>query len=372
MRAFRFSAMCILLVGLFWIVSSVAISQAQSKVVKLGATVALTGRSASTGKLYADGRALGLEVLNKAENQIKVGNETYQIQFVQYDDQSDANLAVRLYEKLVTEDKVDFLVGPYTSGIVIPTSAIAEKYNIPMVQGGGASTNIFTRGFKNVFGTLPPGSDYHKEGVKMFAATNKYKTMALIYADDAFSVDVANGTRKHAEAAGLKIVLDEKYKDGQTEFAALVTKIKDAKPDFIMSANHFAEAVAFIQQAKSSGLEVDMVFTVGVSDPNFTKTLGAAAERIFGMEPWVPTAKTCGVIFGCSSDYSNLFQDKYKYEPEYHNANGTIELLTYKMAIEKAGSLDRDKVREALKALSYESFYGTVKFSANGQSTRVW
>ena len=73
------------------------------------------------------------------------------------------------------------------------------------------------------------------------------------------------------------------------------------------------------------------------------------------------------MLFRSSSDYLKLFQDKYKYDPEYHNANGTIELLTYKMAIEKAGSLDRDKVREALKALSYESFYGTIKFSANGQ-----
>ncbi|MBI1744030.1 amino acid ABC transporter substrate-binding protein [Candidatus Acetothermia bacterium] len=378
MRYARLSVVGSLLLALVWTLAAVDFSQAQPKVIKLGATIALTGSASSTGKLYVDGRQLGLDTLNKPENAIKIGNDTYQIQLVQYDDQSDANLAVRLYEKLVTEDKVDFLIGPYTSGIVIPTSAVAEKYNIPMVQGGGASTNIFTRGFKNVFGTLPPGQDYHKEAVKMFAAAG-YKTMALIYADDAFSTDVGAGTRKYAEQAGFKIIIEEKYKNNETQFSSLVAKIKEANPDVIMSANHFGEAVAFVQQARSSGLDKDMVFTVGVSDPNFVKTLGAAAERVFGVEPWVPTLKSaCGPIFNCASDYAKLFEtgkDKndaqvfkgFGYTPEYHNANGTIELLTYKYAIEKAGSLDKDKVREALKAISFDSFYGPVKFSVNGQ-----
>jgi branched-chain amino acid transport system substrate-binding protein len=145
-----------------------------------------------------------------AQGGIKVVDKSYPIELVQPDDQSDADLSVREYERLITEQNVDFLLGPYSSGLVIPTSAIAEKYKIPMVQGGGASSNIFDRGFKYTFGTLAPGPSYLESAIKLFKKQAGVKRMALIYAEDAFSVDVAQGARKWAQVYGLAIVLDEK------------------------------------------------------------------------------------------------------------------------------------------------------------------
>ncbi|MFQ5795724.1 MAG: amino acid ABC transporter substrate-binding protein [Candidatus Bipolaricaulia bacterium] len=340
------------------------VGQAQP-VIRLGGTISETGRLARVAALYIDGRALGVDILN-ALGGVNVGGTAYRIELVQFDDQSSADLAVRLYEQLITEQNVDFLLGPYSSGLVIPTSAIAEKFRVPMVEGGGASTNIFNRGFKYVFGTLPAGQNYLKDAIRLFREEAQVRTIALIYADDAFSTDVAVGTRKWANELGVRIIADEKYADGQTEFGSLIAKLKSVNPDVIMGANHLVELLGFVQQARSLGLDKDMVFTVGVSNPDFL-ALGQVAEGVFGVAPWVPTQSTSGGVFGSAADYTRMFEMRFDYTPEYHNANGTIEILTYKKAIEAAGSLNRNAVRDALANISYESFYGTVAFGENGQ-----
>ena len=264
---------------------------------------------------------------------------------------------------------VDFLLGPYSSTLVIPTSNIAENFKVPMVEGGGASHNIFNRGFDYIFGVLPAGPDYLKPAVKLFADSGA-QSMALIYADDAFSTDVAEGTNKWAREFGLEIVMAEKYSDGQTEFGSLIAKIKEANPDVVMSANHIVESLAFVQQARSLGLDSDMVFTVGVPTPQFLQ-LGDIAEGVFGVSPWVDSQDSSGDLFGTAADYAENFKAKYNYDADYHNAAGSIEVMTYKYAIEAANSLDPQAVRDAISNIHYESFYGPMNFDETGLASKV-
>jgi len=358
------AAMVLLAVLAVWMAPSGGVAQDQP-VIRLGGTLAESGKLARTASLYVQGRSLAVDLIN-ASGGVDVGGVPNQIELVQFDDQSDPDLAVRLYQQLVEQENVNFLLGPYSSGLVIPTSAIAEQFNLPMVEGGGASTNIFNRGFKNVFGTLPAGQNYLQNAIKLFSESANAKTMALIYSDDAFSTNVAEGARGWAKQFGVKIVVDEKYGDGQTEFGSLIAKLKDANPDVVMSANHLAEMLAFVPQARSLGLKSDMVFTVGTSNSDFL-ALGDVAEGVFGVTPWLPTQATTGDTFGSAVDYAKLFKDRFGSVPEYHSASGSVEILTYKKAIEAAGSLDPSAVRDALANIKFDSFYGSISFEDNGQ-----
>src|SRR5690242_17598627 len=178
-----------------------AAAAAGAQTVTFGASVQLTGPSANTGRYYKDAYEFAVDKINEAGG-VKVGGENVKLALKIYDNQSDVNLSVRQYTQLVSQDKVDFLLGPFASNFALADSAVSEKYQIPMVQGGGASDQIFSRGFKYIFGTLAPASDYFQSTITMMSKLNPQpKNVALLYADDAFDVSVAKGTRPLLEKA---------------------------------------------------------------------------------------------------------------------------------------------------------------------------
>ncbi|MFL5394047.1 MAG: ABC transporter substrate-binding protein, partial [Myxococcales bacterium] len=169
-------------------------AQAQTgDTITLGASVQLTGRLANTGRYYGDGYAITIEQVNK-KGGVSVGGKKYKLALQILDNQSDVNLSVRQYTQLLSENKVNFLLGPFASDFALSDSAVAEKNEVPMVQGGGASTQIFSRGYKYIFGTLPPADDYFASTIKMIGKLEpKPKAVVLIAADDSFDVSVAKG-----------------------------------------------------------------------------------------------------------------------------------------------------------------------------------
>jgi branched-chain amino acid transport system substrate-binding protein len=141
---------------------------------------------------------------------VKVGGKAHQLELKIYDDQSDPNLSVRLYTRLVTSDKVNLLLGPYSSGIAMPGSSVSEKYEIPMVQGGEASEEIFDRGYKYIFGTLPNATFYFRSAVEAAIKMNPpVKTAALLYSNEAFDRSVADGTRQWLKDFKIEKIYDE-------------------------------------------------------------------------------------------------------------------------------------------------------------------
>src|SRR5665213_1857582 len=127
--------------------------------ITFGSSLQLTGQDANLGRYYRDAYTLTIDRINQAGG-IKIGGKSVPITLKLLDNQSDINLSVRQYVGLVAQDKVDFLLGPYASSLTLADSSIAEKYQIPMVEGGGASPQIFSRGYKYIFGLLPPADDY--------------------------------------------------------------------------------------------------------------------------------------------------------------------------------------------------------------------
>jgi branched-chain amino acid transport system substrate-binding protein len=341
---------------------------ARTRVIKLGCAISFTGAESRTGKLYRDSYDMAVKEINKSGG-IKVGKHKYQLKIVYYDDKSDPTESSKLVEKLIAEDKVNFLLGPYSSGITIPDSLVAERHKVPMIEGGGASEKIFTHGNKYIFGTLPPAGQYFKTTLEMLKTFSPApKTLAILYADDKFDVSVAEGTDKLAKEMGFDVVLYEKYAEHATDFNSILTKIKALKAEVALVAGHTEESLNFTQQAKELDVNPKLIsMTVGPSEADFRKSLGKDADYIYGVASWSTQMNFKGSLFKDTQEFVKEFKAKYNYDPDYHNASAIADIAIYKDAIEKAGTLKREKVRAAIAATNLPTIYGNVEFSSDGQ-----
>jgi branched-chain amino acid transport system substrate-binding protein len=336
--------------------------------IELGASVQKTGSVANTGRYYADAYQFAVDKINESGG-VKVGNKKEKLHLTILDNQSDVNLSVRQYVQLLTENKVNFLLGPFASNFALADSSISEKYQVPMIQGGGASDQIFTRGYKYIFGTLPAATDYFQSTIDAMLKLNPVpKTVALLYADDSFDVSVADGTRKSLSKTPLKLVIDQKYSSNASDFNSILAQIKEQNVDAILVAGHETEILNFIRQAKSLNINPKFYsFTVGVPSADFRKALGKDADYAFGMTAWLPSDSLTDDYFGNATKFAEEYKKRFGYEPDYHSASAVADVEAFAKAIEKAGSLDPKAVRDAIAKLDFKSLYGPIRFGANGQ-----
>jgi branched-chain amino acid transport system substrate-binding protein len=342
---------------------------AQQATVKLGASVQLTGPEANTGRYYRDAYQLAIDTIN-AKGGVMIGGKPYKLALDLLDNQSDANLSVRQYVQLITSDKVNFLLGPYASDFALDDSSVAEKYQIPMIQGGGASGQIFSRGYKYVFGTLPAADDYFASTIAMLKQLKpEVQTVAMVAADDAFDMSVASGTRKLLSAAGMKTVIDTKYHQGASDFSTIVTQIKSVAPDAVLVAGLETDALNFLRQSKglNAAPKYFTSYTVGVPTADFRKALGKDADDAFGMTAWLPEATQKDHWFGDAAQFAKLYKAKYNYDPDYHVASAVSDVEAFAVALHNAGTLDPKKLRDAIAKVDFNNLYAPIKFGANGQ-----
>ncbi|GAC1321233.1 MAG: amino acid ABC transporter substrate-binding protein [Collimonas sp.] len=334
----------------------------------LGASVQLSGPIVNTGRYYGDAYQLAIAKINAAGG-VKIGGQPHQLVLRLYDNQSNINLSVRQYKRLITEDKVNLLLGPFASNFVLANSAVSEKYKIPMVEGGGASDHIFSRKFSYIFGTLAPASNYFGSTVEMLKSLKPApKSVALLYADDPFDVSVAEGTRSQLKQAGLNVVMDERYSTNATDFNALLSQIKSKNVDVVLVAGHETEILNVVRQAKKLAVAPKLyAFTVGVQSEDFRRALGKDADYAFGMTPWLPTPTLKDRWFGDAQQFAREYKARFGYAPDYHAASGAAAVEALVQAMEDADSIDPQKVRDALVKVKFDSLYGPIAFNAQGQ-----
>jgi branched-chain amino acid transport system substrate-binding protein len=336
--------------------------------IELGASVQLTGQFANTGRYYGDAYQFAIDKINAAGG-VKIGSTREKLVLKMLDNQSDVNLSVRQYVQLVSQDKVNFLLGPFASDFVLADSAIAEKYSIPMIQGGGASDQIFSRGYKYIFGTLPPASDYFQSTLDLMGQLKPApKTIALLYADDAFDVSVADGTRKAIGKTSMKIAVDQRYSSKASDFNSMLSLIKSQDVDAILVAGHETEILNFIRRSKTLNVNPKLyAFTVGVPSADFRAALGQDANYAFGMTSWVPSPALKDDYFGNAEQFAAEYQKRFGYEPDYHAASAVADVEAFVKAIEAANSVDPAKIRDAIARVDFDSLYGRIRFNAVGQ-----
>ena len=337
--------------------------------IVLGAPLGLTGSLTKESALTKQGYDLWLDWINK-QGGINVSGTKHPVTIKYYDDTSNANQSAVLMQKLITEDKANFLLGPYGSAATATDAAIAEQNQIPMVEANGAAQSIFNQGYKYTFGVLSPANKYLQGVVDMAATLSPKPTrIAMLSADDNFSLEVAQGVIDYATGKGMQIVIYKKYKNGATALTAEVQAAKAASPDIVLNSGHLAEAIAIHKAAKEQKLNAKIfAYSVGPSTPDFIKSLGKDADYVYDGSQWTPQVKYQPRFYLSVADYVAAYRAKYPGEgdPDYHVAESTAACLALQRAIENAKSLDPKKVRDALASLDVTTFYGQIKFDSRG------
>ncbi|MEN8130182.1 MAG: amino acid ABC transporter substrate-binding protein [Pseudomonadota bacterium] len=325
--------------------------------ILVGASVALTGKYSRTGQEQLNGYNMWVEDINA--NGGLLGE---QVRLIYYDDESRPDTGAKLYEKLISGDKVDLLLGPYSSGVTLAASTTAEKHGFPMVSTGAASSKIWARGYQNVFGMYTPAEIYMNQVLEL-AKDKGLKRVALIYADTAFPRAVAKGVKSKVKNLGQQLVFEEEYGKGSTDFASMIVKIKVKKPDVIIGGSYLPDSTAFVRQAKAYLLNAKIyAFAVGPGLPDFGKNLGADAEGIMGNSQWEATLKIPG-----AKEFAKRYEKKHGHTPGYHAAGGYGAGQVLAAAVNKAGSVDKDAIRKALASLETTTIFGQYKVDETGK-----
>ncbi len=328
--------------------------------IRIGASLSLTGTYAKLGKNQHEGYKLCEKDLNA-----KGGLLGRKIEFVVYDDQSTPATAVRLYEKLITEDKVEGVMGPYSSPVTEASVNVTEKYKKVMVAPLAATTSIFKRPADKkrhyVFMVISPAEVY-LEGLIDTAAKRGLKTVAVVNEDTLFSKAAASGAVELAKKRGMQVVFQEAYPKGNTDFSALLTKVKSLNPDVIAAATYFDDAVALTRQMRELDVNPRAYgVTVGGDLPEFYDTLKTNADFIYGATQWEHVLPYPG-----NSEFFEAYKKEFGHEPSYHSTAGYAGCLIHAEAVKRAGSLDADRVREQLFKLEMRTAFGEYKVDQDG------
>jgi branched-chain amino acid transport system substrate-binding protein len=337
--------------------------------IVFGSAVSLTGSLTKEGHLTQEGYDFWKDYVNK-HGGIKVGGKTYKVDIKYYDDESKPATAAQLAERLIDQDHVSYILGPYGSGTAFTVAQMVERKKIPMVEGNGAAEKIFSQGFKYSFAVLSPAKRY-LEGLLEMASKQKpaAKTVAITAASDSFSQEVAQGAADWASSHGMKVVYNNKYPETATDVSSIVSAVKAANPDIILNAGHLQDALLVQKGLKEQNVQAKLYgYSVGPDTPDFTNALGKDANDVFGGAQWSDAVKYKGApgFYQTSKEYAKAFEATYHHRPDYHNAESTATCLAYQYALERAGSLDTEKVRDALAKLDVTTFYGILKFDSRG------
>ena len=340
--------------------------------ILFGSSVSLTGSLAKEGKLTQEGYDFWKNYIN-AHGGLKVGGKSYKVEIKYYDDESKPATAAQLAERLIDQDHVNFILGPYGSGTAFTVAQMVERKKMPMVEGNGAAEKIFSQGFKYTFAVLSPAKRY-LEGILDMSRQQKpaAQTVAITAASDAFSQEVAQGAAEWASAHGMKVVYNNKYPDTATDVSSIVSAVKATNPDVILNAGHLNDALLVHKGLKEQNVQAKLYgYSVGPDTPDFANSLGKDANYVFGGAQWSDAVKYKADhpgFYNTAKDYAKAFESVYGHRPDYHNAESTAACLAFQYAIQAAGTLDTEKVRDALAKLDITTFYGIIKFDSRGMN----
>ena len=329
--------------------------------VTLGIAISQTGRYAEPAGRMVNSYNLYVDQMNA-----KGGWLGKKIDMIILDDKSDKQTSIKLYEKLITQDKVDLTMGPYSSGITDAVANVLERYKYPTLAPGAASGIIWKKGRKYLFDIIAVAQDYQK-GALHIARDIGVKRIAIIGEDSLFPRQSAEGAVDWAKKLGLKVVLNENYPRKQTDFTALLQKIKARRAEALISNSYFADAAAQIRQLRELNINLKIFAgTVGPGLPKFAKQLGNTAEYVLGFSQWEPKPeilKRPGM-----RAFIAAYKKRYGVEPNYHAGQSYASMQVFGEAVKRAGSIDRDKVWRTMRTMSTTTIIGPWKVDETGMN----
>ena len=349
---------------------SSSFAKVEGEYIVLGAAVSLTGKYSTNGKHTQNGYNLAVDRIN-SKGGVTVGGKSYKFEIIYYDDESNSKRAAQLAERLIKQDGIKYMLGPYSSGLTKAMAPVTEENKIPMVEANGASRSLFTKGYKYLFAVLSPANQYLEVAIDLAVEKNGGKpvNIAMAFEQDAFSQDVRLGIVDAAKRTGSKITIDDKLPKELNDMAATLAKVKATKPDVLVVSGHSKGALTAIRQIAEMKVDVPMLAMTHCDASKLAKQHGKKSEYALCAAQWHKTLSYKDKFFGNGKKYDKDFTKEYGYAPPYQAAESSAALLVYKDAFERANSFDTEKLRNALAKTEMQTFYGNIKFGSGGQNT---
>tara|TARA_R110002096_G_scaffold243183_6_gene435270 strand:- start:896 stop:2089 length:1194 start_codon:yes stop_codon:yes gene_type:complete len=347
-----------------------ASANVEGDTVYLGAAISLTGKYSTNGAHTRKGYDLAVEQINAAGG-VTVDGRAYKLGIIYYDDESTPARGAQLAERLIQQDGVKFILGPYSSGLTRAMAPITEKYGIPMVEANGASISLFREGYKYLFAVLSTTEQYLQGAVALAAETageGQTLRLGLAMENDPFSQDVRTGVIADAERLGMRVVIDDKLPPELNDMSATLAKVRALRPDLLVVSGHAKGAALAIRQIADSHIDVPMLALTHCDAAQVIEKFAEKAEFALCASQWAPGLAYSDELFGSARDFADLFEATFDYAPPYQSAESAAAVMVFADAFERAGSFDPAVVRDALAETDMMTFYGGINFDDAGRN----
>ena len=238
-----------------------AMARVDGDTITLGSSISLTGKYATNGLHTQRGYDYAVKVINEAGG-VKVGGKSYKLAVKYYDDESTPARGAQLAERLIQQDGVEYMLGPYSSGMTKAIAPVSEKFGVPMVEAEGASRSLFTQGYKYLFAVLSTSEQYLATAIDFAAEKSsdpKSVRIALAFEGDPFSMDVRAGVMDKINEYGMKVVIDDQLPADLSDMSTTLTKVKALKPDALIISGHSKGAATAARQIDEMKVNVPMI-----------------------------------------------------------------------------------------------------------------
>lgn len=330
-------------------------SEPADEPIVIGATMSETGAYSTQGRAARNGYQLCVDEVNEAG-----GVLGRPVALRLYDDESDTERAAALYEQLIVQEQVDVVLGPYGSTLTEAVAPVTERHRMVQITPLAATTSIWEQGRKYLFMVLPPAEQF-LTGLLDLAAEYEYSQVASLHEEQLFPAAVADGVAEHAAQLGMELVWQDSYASGTADFAALAAELAETSPAVLaMAASDLTDFIRLTRELAEQEVHLPMFGTSGAV-PDFQQSLGSAAEYVLGLSAWEPGLPTPG-----NEAFVQSYQATFEQAPSFHAAGGygSCELLM--TALEEAGTVNQDALREVLLDLETTTVFGDYRVDDRG------
>ena len=351
-------------------------AKVEGDTITLGSALSLTGKYATNGLHTQRGYDFAVDRIN-ATGGVTVGGKSYKLTVKYYDDESTPARGAQLAERLIQQDGVDFMLGPYSSGMTKAIAPVSEKFGVPMIEAEGASRSLFTQGYRYLFAVLST-TDLYLPGSVHFAADQKKSIgkspsetkVAMAFEGDPFSMDIRAGLVELIKDYGMKIIIDDQLPADLSDMSTTLTKVKALKPDILIVSGHSKGAATAARQIDEMKVNVPIIALTHCEAAKVHEKFPNAATGFLCPTQWTPNIDKKDSMFGTAAEWNADFikaHPSYSSVP-YQSAQASAAVYVWKEAFEAANSFDKDAVRDAIAAVEMETFYGDVKFGPDGNN----
>lgn len=324
--------------------------------IKIGASLSLTGDYARIAADQENAYRLFVEQLNE-----KGGLLGREVELIVLDDRSTPETGARLYERLITEENVDLLMGPYSSAVTGGMMPIAERHQMVNIAPMASADELFEQDLKWSFQVITPASQYLNGALEIMKEEG-YKSAAYIGEDSAFPASILSALEAQSGEQGFELVIGELYPVGTTDFSSLLSQIKSKQPDVVLGGTYAQDAIAITGQLQELGVDPKLVaLTVGAAENEYWDAVGKTGQHVMGASHWEPALETPG-----NEEFVKAYKEKFDKEPGYHAAGSYAGMQILTMAVEACECLDQEQIRQQIVDLETETVFGEFDVNETG------